>query len=321
MGNILNFDEYNIAWIAILPIEAEAALGILDTQHDGQFETARGDDYIYIGGEINRHKVVVATLPAGQNYGPGAAAALVNQVKARFPNIWFALLVGVAAGLPNLTRKPSAKSRDIRLGDVLVCIPEKASVGVLHYDLGSDTGEGFLLTGRQAEPPAIVRSAIGNIQLTKKKPFKKGNIFATYLAVFQEKADDSKFSCPSQQEDSLFVGLENEGQPPLLADREARDESERTRVWYGNIGSGSTLMRNPHRRDELRDKYDLIGLEMEAAGVMNTLPTGVIRGVCDYGDSHKNKDWQPYAAAVAAVYAKGILYTINPKAAKIPVGQ
>jgi nucleoside phosphorylase len=80
-------------------------------------------------------------------------------------------------------------------------------------------------------------------------------------------------------------------------------------------------MRNPRRRDELRDKYDLIGLEMEAAGVMNTLPTGVIRGVCDYGDSHKNKDWQPYAAAVAAVYAKGILYTINPKAAKMPAGQ
>lgn len=60
--------------------------------------------------------------------------------------------------------------------------------------------------------------------------------------------------------------------------------------------------------------HDLIGLEMEAAGVMNTLPTGVIRGVCDYGDGHKNKEWQPYAAAVAAVYAKGILCCIHPKA-------
>jgi hypothetical protein len=49
-------------------------------------------------------------------------------------------------------------------------------------------------------------------------------------------------------------------------------------------------MRNSHRRDELRDRYDLISLEMEVAGVMNTLPTGVIRGVCDYGGDRGHKD-------------------------------
>jgi hypothetical protein len=42
-----------------------------------------------MGGEINGHIVVVATWPTGQNYSVGAAAALVNQVKARFADIWF----------------------------------------------------------------------------------------------------------------------------------------------------------------------------------------------------------------------------------------
>jgi nucleoside phosphorylase len=306
MGRILNYDDYTIAWLAVLPIEAEAALGMLDKKHEGQFESVRGDDYIYVGGEINGHNVVVATWPAGQNYGVGAAAALVNQVKARFSNIWFALLVGVAAGLPNLSPTDPAKRRDIRLGDVLVCVPEKASSGIIHYDLGKDTEGGFVLNGRQAETPAIVRAAIGNIQLLKKKPFRAGNEFARQLALFQSDAEDAKFWCRSQEEDNLFAGSEE-------IKREPRDESERTRVWYGNIGSGNSMMRNPHRRDELRDEHDLIGLEMEASGIMNTLPTGVIRGVCDYGDGQKNKDWQPYAAAVAAVYARGILYTISPK--------
>jgi nucleoside phosphorylase len=306
MGRILNYDDYTIAWLAVLPIEAEAALGMLDKKHDGQFESVRGDDYIYVGGEINGHNIVVATWPAGQNYGVGAAAALVNQVKARFSNIWFALLVGVAAGLPNLSPTDPAKRRDIRLGDVLVCVPEKASSGIIHYDLGKDTEGGFMLNGRQAETPAIVRAAIGNIQLLKKKPFRAGNEFARQLALFQSDAEDAKFWCRSQEEDNLFAGSEE-------IKREPRDESERTRVWYGNIGSGNSMMRNPHRRDELRDEHDLIGLEMEASGIMNTLPTGVIRGVCDYGDGQKNKDWQPYAAAVAAVYASGILYTISPK--------
>jgi nucleoside phosphorylase len=314
MGHTLKFEHYTVAWIAVLPVEAEAALGMLDNRHDGQFETVRGDDYIYIGGDINRHNVVIATWPEGQNYGVGCAAALVNQVKARFPNIWFALLVGVAAGLPNLSPKSPAKYRDIRLGDVIVCVPEKESVGIVHYDLGKDTEEGFFRNGRQAETPAIVRSAIGNIKLTRKKPFQSGNDFARYLTAFQEKDEDGKFLCPSQQDDQLceYV-IDGNKLVRKPVDRDPRDELERTKVWYGNIGSGNSLMRNPQRRDELRDKHDLIGLEMEAAGIMNTLPTGVIRGVCDYGDAQKNKDWQPYAAAVAAVYAKGVLYTISPK--------
>jgi len=30
----------------------------------------------------------------------------------------------------------------------------------------------------------------------------------------------------------------------------------------------------------------------------------VVRGICDYFGSHKNKQWQCYAAAVVATYAK-----------------
>ncbi|KAL4976928.1 NACHT domain-containing protein [Aspergillus desertorum] len=54
---------------------------------------------------------------------------------------------------------------------------------------------------------------------------------------------------------------------------------------------------------------------MEAAGVMNEIPVGNIRGVCDYGDEQKNKDWQPYAAVMAAAFAKAVLSEIPPKSA------
>lgn len=320
MGYNLNFEDYTVAWIAVLPIEAQAALGMLDFKHEGHFESMRGDDYIYIGGSINGHNVVIATWPEGQDYGVGSAAALANQVKIRFPNIWFALLVGVAAGLPNLSPKPPTKKRDIRLGDVLVCTAGQANYGIVQYDLGKDTEEGFVTNNRQAETPTIVRSAISNIKLTKPKPFKDGNLFAEYLATFLENDEDEEFQYPGQKDDRLFEGIQDDSAAPKFVERAARDETERTRVWYGSIGSGNSLMRNSRRRDELRDEYDLIGLEMEAAGVINTLPTGVIRGVCDYGDSQKNKVWQPYAAAVAAAYAKGILYTINPKEVEIKKG-
>lgn len=66
--------------------------------------------------------------------------------------------------------------------------------------------------------------------------------------------------------------------------------TKRTRIWYGPIGSGEKLIENPRKRNELRDEYSVIGLEMAAAGTMNRIPVGVIQGVCDYGDEHNNKE-------------------------------
>ena len=66
-------------------------------------------------------------------------------------------------------------------------------------------------------------------------------------------------------------------------------------------------------RDTLAAEKDVLCFEMEAAGLMNHFPCLVIRGICDYSDSHKNKEWQGYAALVAATYAKQLLYQIAPR--------
>ena len=86
-------------------IEAKAALLMLDVHHDGRFVVHPGDDYIYKAGEINGHNIVIASFPADHNYGVGSAAALAGPVKKSFPNLWFGLLVGVAAGLPSESRQ------------------------------------------------------------------------------------------------------------------------------------------------------------------------------------------------------------------------
>jgi hypothetical protein len=54
---------------------------------------------------------------------------------------------------------------------------------------------------------------------------------------------------------------------------------------------------------------------------MNNFPCAVIRGICDYADSHKNKLWQPYVAATAAAYAKYLLSQVDPIKVLIKKGQ
>ncbi|KIW28949.1 uncharacterized protein PV07_04800 [Cladophialophora immunda] len=306
----LDPELYTVAWFAPLEIEAQAALHMLDNRHQGRFPMGPGDDYVFQAGDMCGHNVIIATLPAGQEYGKGSAAAIASQVKKFFPNLWFGLLVGVAAGLPNLSRSPPL---DIRLGDVLVGLPTNESAGLVDYELGKETGkDGFQLLrcGRVLAPPeTVVRAAIGSIKLSAPNDAKM--ILPNYERIRNKKHSHGTFMDPGQEQDVLYQ-VDDDGNE-IRVERERRSNDERVRLWYGTIGSGDKLMKNARIRNELRDKYNFIGLEMEAAGTMNRIPVGVIRGVCDYGDEHKNKHWQPYAAAMAAAYARAILFEIRPR--------
>ena len=81
-------------------------------------------------------------------------------------------------------------------------------------------------------------------------------------------------------------------------------------IHYGLIGSANQVMRNGSTREKLRQEKGILCFEMESAGLMDNFPCLVIRGLCDYSDTHKNKLWQPYAAATAAAYAKELLEII-----------
>lgn len=304
----LDPSRYEVVLITPLPIETRAALLMFDERHHGRFPVDRGDDYVYHAGAMAGHNVAIATLPAGQEYGTGAAAALANHIKTFFPALRFGLLVGVAAGLPDLSREPA---RDIRLGDVLVALPEGDTAAVIAYELGKETEDGFQLLRHGhvlATTAPIVRSAIGMIQI--EAPDDADKFLPYYEKIRDKQHANGSFSDPGQKNDVLFIAKDG---VEKIAKREPRPDSRRVRAWYGPIGAGDKLWKNARGRDELREKYGLIGLEMEAAGTMNQIPVGVIRGVCDYGDGHKNKIWQPYAAAMAAAYARALLDEIPRK--------
>ncbi|KAJ6438029.1 putative AC9 transposase [Purpureocillium lavendulum] len=73
-------------------------------------------------------------------------------------------------------------------------------------------------------------------------------------------------------------------------------------------------MKNAKERDHLSQDPELnvLCFEMEAAGLMNNFPCLVIRGICDYSDSHKNDEWHKYAALAAAAYAREFLHVLRP---------
>lgn len=298
---LLDPRDYTVLWIAPLEIEARAAKLFLDHHHLGVFESDDSDDHVFYAGDICGFNIIIGSFPTGQVYGISSATSLVKEARSRFPELKFGLLVGVAAGIARLDQPPL---RDIRLGDVLVAVPVGEDPAVIPYELGKDVDGGELQLLRCGyslnEVPKLFRSGIGSIKL------KESEITVRfYREAMEQQLPDHTFDDPGQDKDPRCSSENNNGQD--LGNGQRRSAAARTQVWYGTIGSGDKLIKNALTRDKLRDKHKLIGLEMEAAGVMNHLPTAVIRGVSDYADKHKNKTWQPYAAAMAAAYTKAVL--------------
>lgn len=126
-----------------------------------------------------------------------------------------------------------------------------------------------------------------------------------------------EYSFPAAERDQLFLTAYKHQPGPSCDGCDAQQtvsrsdrSSNKPKIHYGTIGSANVVVRDAALRDELSQDMHILCVEMEAAGLMNDFPCLVIRGICDYADSHKNKKWQPYAAALAAAYMKELLAII-----------
>jgi len=305
--------EYTVGWIAALPHERAAAQAMLDQKHAPPQQKHANDHNIYSLGSINgpngEHNVAIASLPFGR-YGTTPAATVATQMLSSFPNIKFGLMVGIGGGIPN-------DDNDIRLGDVVVSKPEGTFGGVRQYDCGKTTTHGFEERGQLNSPPQALLNAVG--ALVSKHEMEESVIPSLLEAMHKQypsmssQAKGPGYVYQGAEYDRLF-----EADYEHTSNKKDCDECDRAKVvkrrerydqnpWihYGTIASGNQVIKDARTRDSM--PKDCLCFETEAAGLMNNFPCLVIRGICDYSDSHKNDQWQRYAAATAAAFAKELL--------------
>lgn len=166
-------------------------------------------------------------------------------------------------------------------------------------------------------PPRILLAALSRIQANH---LTDGSQMSDFIAMIEQKFPQqaSNFRRPAT-EDILFhsdyvhrdAKLKTCAACDLTKTVPRPPRSQNTPlIHYGVIASANQLVRDSQLRDRLSRDLGAYSVEMEAAGLMISYPCLVIRGICDYADSHKNKQWQGYASAVAAAYAKELLLCI-----------
>jgi nucleoside phosphorylase len=297
--------HYKVGIVCALHIELMAVRASFDKTYE-KVAIAGEDPNYYALGSIEGHNVVAVCLPHGV-YGTNAAADVTSNMKRSFPGLKFCLLVGIGAGVPS-------QKNDIRLGDVVVSTPKGGYSGVLPYDMIKSTDSGaFELNGYLSPPPAHLMCAISELE---SDPSRSSTPLQNYLQQIEQCKE--QYTYPGVAHDRLFVShYTHNGDPSNISNCDQCDSTYEIRrparssihpeIHYGLIASGNQVMKSAKIRDKLGREHNVLCFEMEGAGIMNNFPCLIIRGICDYADSHKNKRWQNYAAATAAAYAKLLL--------------
>jgi len=187
----------------------------------------------------------------------------------------------------------------------------------VQYDLGKIEPDGrFRRTGVLAKPPRVLLASVENLRAKHRM---EGTRITEYLFEMLDNFPHMgrTYGYQGEHHDQLFDAnyKHPRGDDCRRCDssrvvERPPPEHDGSEIWYGTIGSANKVVKDGRIRDMLRDDIGALCVEMEAAGLMEELPCLVIRGICDYADSHKNKRWQPYAAATAAGYAKELLSVI-----------
>ncbi|SCV61255.1 uncharacterized protein FFFS_15824 [Fusarium fujikuroi] len=308
-----NPNDYTVGWICAITTEYVAAQEFLDEEHEGPEFVSPHDDNHYTLGKVGKHNVVIAVLPDGE-YGKSSAASVARNMMHSFPNIRFGLMVGIAGGAPG--------KHDIRLGDIVISCAGNGKGGVFGYDFGKAIqGQGFQETGFLNQPPQLLRATVSGL---KARYERKGHQLSEAVDKILErnKRLRGKYKKPESSTDNLFKSEAthdltcattcSDDATNLVPRPERKEDEDNPTVHYGLIASADQLMKDALARDKLSEEKEVLCFEMEAAGLMNHFPCLVIRGICDYSDTHKNKEWQGYAAMVAAAYTKDLLREIAP---------
>ncbi|KAK5064995.1 hypothetical protein LTR84_000830 [Exophiala bonariae] len=329
--------EYN----AVVPLFSELWDQQSEDDEDNDFGRAAGDTNIYANGRIGRHNVVLVLL---RKMGKRAAAGTAAQIATSYTRVSLALLIGVCGGIPRYKRDGN-EDIEILLGDLVVSTkvcefdfgreypdgfapknteedqPGKPNKNIsnLLEALQTDIG---MKTLRQKTPEYLQAIRERTPIHPEKYNFPGRNADKLFKADYRHRHDGAvSCECRNWQnardavcKESLKADCNNTkcDETQLESRRiESRQQfinkPEDPVFHFGAIASGDRVEKSGIDRDQYVRDLGVIGFEMEGAGVWDELPCLVVKSVCDYADSHKNKKWQDYTAAVAAAAAKAIL--------------
>lgn len=244
--------------------------------------------------------------------GNNSAAIRATQMAQHCPRIEHFVMVGIAGAVPN----PQKAKDHVRLGDIVVSDRN----GIVQYDFDKEHPDITEYRHAPRPPSAALIEAVKSLEANRMLDDRP---WETYI-----KSAMSKLGRDWRRPKASIDILQDEPAPaPVIPHpNDPQRVKGQPRVFHGPIASANKLLKNPAKRNTLRDTFGVKAIEMEGSGVADATwdqERGylVVRGTCDYCNPTKGDDWHQYAALAAAAYARCVIEALTPTNASTPALQ
>lgn len=339
-------EEFDIAIICASPLEFDAVSLAFDEFWDEDGDTygrARGDQNAYTTGRIGKYNVVLALLP---NMGKASTAGTAASLRSSYTRLRLAILAGICSGVPYPANDSEILLGDVVISKHIVQYdygsqyPDKFVMKDTIYDTPGRPNKDIrsLLAifetehGLENLQSRTIDFLVQIQQIAKAKGRKfryeypganEDKLFEPAYVHRHQKQLNCDY-CESYHVCRLAITASCEelqcdtknlvSRQRLRKQQQQHHEQEnkvmaahQPQIFLGSVGTGDIVLKSGQDRDRIANTHNLIAFEMEGAGLWDEVPCIIVKGVSDYADSHKNKGWQPFAAAMAASATKAVI--------------
>ncbi|XP_050664375.1 uncharacterized protein LOC126965010 isoform X2 [Leptidea sinapis] len=315
MPTLSSSRQPSIAVVTALYCEKQAVDAMMDNQETYVRYTTVGESNVYTLGTIGAHRVVTTKLPSVGRTREAMTAAgnTTTRLLGIFQKVEYVFLVGVGGGVPHYTDY----TKHVRLGDVVVSTPAK--------DLPDKYVYVFC---EKAE-----RNEKGSWEY-EVKPYKPMNFLLQELAIqivntctpwttFAQEGLErlrgvpGRWEKPEKGTDRLTVDV-GDGAFIEVSHPSPQGDQMGSRVHCAPVASGRAVSSAGEVRAAFAAHARALAYDCELDAVLDSVVGNrkdcfiSIRGIADYRDGTRGKEWQPHAALSAAAVMKAIIAAMDP---------
>ncbi|XP_060070800.1 uncharacterized protein LOC132550724 isoform X3 [Ylistrum balloti] len=282
---------------------------------------SEGESNVYTMGYIGEHRVVSTKLPA---IGHARAAQIssgntTTRLLGTFQNIEHVFVVGIAGGVPHYTDY----FKHVRLGDIVISSCDEKGYIYYYCEKVLRNKEGDIQFKMKTYGPREMdlQRVVEKLQdRSRKNPGKTP--WDRYITEGLEilKNQEADFNRPPPESDRLYMGIGDDNvievQHPEAPESDINNHQGTPTIHYSPLGSGR-FNRSEQMRLDFANRHGIMCFDTEFDQVLESIVGNrkdsfmIIRGVADYGDGTRNKEWGPYASLAAAAMMKAIIKMIS----------
>ncbi|XP_012347913.1 uncharacterized protein LOC100867628 isoform X2 [Apis florea] len=285
-----------------------------------------GESNVYTLGNIGAHRIVCTKLPTVGHTREAMTAAgnTTTRLLGTFQKVDFVFLIGIGGGVPHYTDY----NKHVRLGDVVISYPTPLNNKYIYVYCESaktnENGDYHFETKEYCPSNLCLQEIAANLKHQSEN--ESNPPWQTYL---KEGLDiltnqtEHDFKSPPPESDKLYMAIGERdvievAHPTAPSDAIYKRINGCPRIHLAPVASGRYIARDDQLRQKFAARFGSLAFDTEMDAVVESIlgncreSFAVIRGISDYKDGSRIKEWQPYASLAAASVMKSIICAMDP---------